>query len=399
MVVVVQMIGGATAGAGTISGEVTAAKAHWTPDGSRIVTESTVHTASGDVTVSQLGGTVDGLTMMSFPSPPTLHAGMMVDLVVHDDVDLVQQHYNVVDDVRVTYDPSAEPSGFVRTGPTKDGHYLYWESGCVFVTVDSAGTTAVADDQEFSVIDASIATWNNDTHTASCSYLQVIEDPKKPVEVGKDNTNVIKFRDTSWCRPAINGDPMRCYSPAAAGITTATFVDDATSSRDGAIVDADIEINGVNFAISVNGQTNSQQPCHAELQNTMTHELGHLHGLEHTCLAAGDPPRVDNNGNPVPSCSGNTDPAIVNATMYNFQDCGETKKETLDPDDENAICVIYPVAKDPMTCARVGSGSGCCDAGGDPRGAAIMTGIIGLLLRRTRTRARTRSRRAASPTL
>ena len=381
----VVFLGGA-ASAETISGQVTNASAHWTPDGSRIVTESTVHTSAGDVIVSQLGGTVDGLTMKQFPAPPTLHAGMIVDVVAHDDMDLTFQHYTVVDDVRVQYDPEAEPSGFVRTGPTKAGHYLFWESGCVYVTVDSAGTTAIAGDGEFTVIDASIATWNNDTHTSTCSYLQVIEDPKKPVEVGKDNTNVIKFRDDQWCRPAINGDPMRCYSPAAAGITTATFVDDATSSRDGAIVDADIEINGVNFAISVNQQTLSQQPCHAELQNTMTHELGHLHGLEHTCLAPGDPPRIDNNGNAVPACSGNTDPAIINATMYNFQDCGETKKETLDPDDENAICVIYPNAKDPKTCSRVGAGGGCCSTGGDPRGPLVLSVIVGFLVFRRRTR-------------
>jgi hypothetical protein len=381
--------GVASAAPMSISGDVVDAKAHWTPDGSRIVTESTVQTSSGNIVVSQLGGTVGGLTMMQFPAPPTLHTGMIVDLVAHDDVDLSQQHHVVVDDVRVRLDPT-EPAGFVRTGPTKAGHYLYWESGCVYVTADAAGTTAIAGDGEFAVIDASIATWNDDTHTSACSYLQIIEDPRKNIEVGKDDTNVIKFRDQAWCRPAINGDPMRCYSPAAAGITTATFVDDATSSRDGAIVDADIEINGVNFAISVNNQTSSQQPCHAELQNTMTHELGHLHGLEHTCLAPGDPPRVDNLGQPVPSCSSTTDPAIVNATMYNFQDCGETKKETLDPDDENAICQIYPVAKDPMSCARVGSSSGCCDAGGDPRGALVLATIVGFLVFSRRPRILTR---------
>ena len=37
--------------------------------------------------------------------------------------------------------------------------------------------------------------------------------------------------------------------------------------------------------------------------------------------------------------------------MFNFQDCGETKKETLEPDDIDAICTIYPTAKDPGTCA------------------------------------------------
>jgi hypothetical protein len=371
-----------------ISGEVVSVNGHWTADGSRVVSDVTVRTQTGDVVVSQLGGTADGLTMRVFDDQPLLRPGMLVELQTHDDVDLSLQSHTVLDSVRVDYDPLADESGFVRTGPTKAGHYLFWESGCIFLTADNAGTAAVAGQAEFPIIDASIATWNNDTHTSSCSYIQVEQDPKRAAEVGKDNTNVLKFRDTGcsscgghWCRPAIGDDPMRCYNSAAAGITTATYVDDGSSSRDGAIVDADIEINGVDFAISVGGVTSSTVPCHAELQNTLTHELGHLHGLEHTCLAAGDPPRVDDKGNPVPACNGETDPLIVNAVMYPFQDCGETKKETLTTDDSSAICSIYPVAKDPKTCAHVGAPGGCCSAGRDARGSLLLAALVGLLLR------------------
>src|SRR5437762_3302798 len=55
-----------------IEGTVVGTSAHWTDDGSRIVTESTVRTDHGDVVVSQLGGHVDGITMRSFPSAPAL---------------------------------------------------------------------------------------------------------------------------------------------------------------------------------------------------------------------------------------------------------------------------------------------------------------------------------------
>jgi hypothetical protein len=372
-----------------ISGQVVAVDSHWNADHSRILSDVTVRTPSGDVTVSQLGGTVDGLTMRVFDDLPLLRPGMLVQVSAHTGMDLAQTAHTVVDTVVVDYDPTSQDPGFVRTGPTKAGHYLYWESGCIFLTPDTAGTTALTGDAETPVVQASIATWNNDTHTSSCSYIQIIEDPKRDAEVGKDDTNVLKFRDKGcpdcmghWCRPAIGDDPERCYNSAAAGITTATYVDDSTSSRDGAIVDADIEINGVDFAISVAGQTNSSVSCHAELQNTLTHELGHLHGLEHTCLAPGDPARTDNNGNAVPSCSSpSLSQAITNAVMYPFQDCGETKKEMLTSDDSNAICSIYPVAQDPKSCARVGSGSGCCSSGRDARGSLLLAVAVGLILR------------------
>jgi hypothetical protein len=62
----------------SVEGMVTAAKSRWTQDGSRIVTEATVATPTGPIVVSQLGGTVDGLTMRTFPGPEILAPGMQV---------------------------------------------------------------------------------------------------------------------------------------------------------------------------------------------------------------------------------------------------------------------------------------------------------------------------------
>jgi hypothetical protein len=364
-----------------VTGNVVETHSFWTDDGSRIVTEATVMTSDGPVVVSELGGTVDGLTMRTMPGPEMLEPGMVVAIAAHEDLDLRQVKHVLVDDVKLL----ASPEGFVRTGPTKAGHYLYWESGCVFVTVDAAGTSEIPGDTEFGVVDQSIQTWNDDT--ASCSYLVVKDAGRKAMEVGKDHVNLIKFRDSSWCRPAVGNDPARCYSHDSAGITTATYVDDATSSRDGAIVDADIEINGVDFAIAVNHQTLGTAPCQSELQNTLTHELGHLHGLEHTCTVPGDPSRVDGSGNPVPSCATSmNNPAITEPTMYNFQDCGETKKETLEPDDINAICTIYPTSKDPGTCAPVAAPAGCCSTGSGATGPAVLAMFVVLAGRRRRCR-------------
>lgn len=343
----------------TVEGMVTDAKSRWTQDGSRIVTEATVVTPTGPVVVSQLGGTVDGLTMRTFPGPEILAPGMRVAVSAHPAQDLSQRMHVVVDGVKVLF----MPPEFVRTGPTKAGGYLYWESGCVYVTVDSEGTKEIAGELEFSVIDSAIAAWNDGVR--GCSYMDIVQEPKRPLEVGKDKINVIKFRDATWCRPAVGDDPPRCHSPSAAGLTTAVFVDDSGSDRDGAIVDADIELNGVDFAISTNDQSLGTAGCKSDLANTLTHELGHLLGLEHPCRAAQDPPRTDGAGNPVPSCSTATDPVILESTMYNFQDCGETKKASLSQDDIDAICAIYPTAKDPKSCEHVTDETGCgCAAGG-----------------------------------
>jgi hypothetical protein len=368
----------------SIDGDVVAVQSHWTSDGSRIVTEATVLTPDGSqVVVSQLGGSVDGIGQISWPGPAPLELGMRVAIDAHRDVDLSQREHVLLDSVKVL----AYPPGYVRTGPTKAGKYLFWESGCVFVNVAEEGTTAIPGAAEFDIVQASIDTWNNATHTPTCSYLEVINQGRKMSEVGNDKVNLIKFRDTLWCRPAAGDDPMRCYAAAAAGITTATYVDDATSKRDGAILDADIELNGVNFAISVGGQSNSPQGCKAELQNTLTHELGHLHGLEHPCLAPGDPMRRDNRGNVVPSCDQTSDPAIINATMYNFQSCGESAKESLSADDIQAICDIYPVKDDPGTCDAVDkTGGGCCSASVAPGASFFLAGTTLLfLLRRRKT--------------
>jgi hypothetical protein len=396
-----------------IEGDVVAAHSYWTEDRSRIVTEATVRTADGrDLAVSQLGGSVDGIGMIQMPGPEILAPGMHVAVAAHGDVDLALRAHIVLDSVKVM----AYPAGFVRTGPTLGGNPLHWESSCVYVTVDAAGTSAIAGDGEFAIIDAAIATWND--ATSSCSSMKVMSLGREALEVGNDGVNLIKIRDTTWGRPAVGNDPPRMHPPQAAGITVATYVDvckdkdtggckascldtsgrcRTTSAHDGAILDADIEINNVNFAVAVNGLSNTPGGlCIAELQNTLTHELGHLHGLEHTCLAAGDPDRVDHMGNPVPACStvqaNRSLPAnmrILEATMYNFQDCGETSKEELSDDDIESMCVVYP-ASAPLACEAPGSGSGggCCSASGDgkPESALVMSAAVALMMRRRRQR-------------
>jgi hypothetical protein len=355
----------------TVEGVVMETSSKWVGDNDRIVTEAVVQTRDGQVVVSQLGGHVDGLTMRQFPAPEPLLVGMRVAVSAHRAQDLELRTHVLVDDVRVL----AFPPGYVRTGPTLAGSSLYWESGCVFVIIDDEGTKEIPGDLEFDLVEQAIETWNQGI--ASCSYMNIRNQGRADKEVGRDMVNVIKFRDSSWCRPAVKNDPPRCHAESAAGLTTAVYVDDADSDRDGALVDADIELNGKFFAISNDGTTLGSASCQADLLNTLTHELGHLLGLEHPCLAPLDDPRVDGTGAPVPLCGTTDDPKIVEATMYNYQDCGETKKSSLEADDIAGVCATYPKTEDPGTCLEVSNDVGCCSAGGGPNGAAILLVCIG----------------------
>jgi hypothetical protein len=379
----------------TVDGDVVAVHSSWTRDGSRIVTRATVRTQAGeDVVVTQRGGTVDGIAQVTMPGPPMLQPGMKVAVAAHRDVDLSNRAHVVLDSVKVL----AYPPGFVRSGPTDRGNYLYWESGCVFVTVDQSGTTAIPGDQEFAVVDAAITEWN--TRTDSCSYMTIVNAGTRRVEVsGKDSVNVIKFRDTpcqctdeasgkmfpSWCLPATEDTPQECRSRFAAGLTTLTY--SIESESDGAILDADIELNGVDFSITV--APNPDDPANAVLQNTLTHELGHLLGLEHVCLGPDDPERLDGNGNSVPSCDF-ADDEMREATMYISQDAAETKKMTLSDDDIAGICQIYPQSADPQVCLPLAepvepSGCSASEPSGRPDVGLLLAGTVLILLRRRKT--------------
>lgn len=113
---------------------------------------------------------------------------------------------------------------------------------------------------------------------------------------------------------------------SALAITTVTFV-----RASGRILDADIEMNDDRFLFTT---CDGDEGCivRHDLQNTLVHEVGHVLGLDH-------PPQ--------------NQPLVEDATMYATAPEGETKKRTLDVDDENGLCAIYPSGAENGECYGV----------------------------------------------
>jgi MYXO-CTERM domain-containing protein len=120
----------------------------------------------------------------------------------------------------------------------------------------------------------------------------------------------------------------------------------------GEIVDTDIEVNGVNFTWADFVARPDLESYHAhDFQGALTHEMGHVLGLEHTCYIPawykdGTPvPRnTDNTGAPVPTCGVDNPPAIVESTMYASVGSpdAEIGLRTLAADDIQGVCDVYP---------------------------------------------------------
>lgn len=352
----------------SLAGTVVSAEPRWNQRGDRIFTHAVIRAADGTtVEVRQPGGTVDDIGMIQFPSPALLHPGDRVELrAARRDTTL-----SVVDVVSIDRNAGA-PSGpdtapgtkalIRQPGPldyvratTDGGTPLYWVSSCVYLVYDSDGTSHVADEQEFAVMDEVLAHWRDAVQ--GCSYIDFVVEERSSTEVGFDGVNVVKFREDTWCRPSEDGEGLDCHPNDAAGITTLFFVNNPEDDRYGEIIDADIELNGAErFAISVDGiSAGPQERCLSDLANTFTHEVGHLLGLDHTCRFPSEPPpyRRDHTGDEVPLCSSTLPGEILDTTMYPSQVCGETKKSTVEPDDIDAICAIYAQAEDPGRCAPV----------------------------------------------
>nr|WP_228530508.1 MULTISPECIES: matrixin family metalloprotease [Myxococcaceae] len=135
------------------------------------------------------------------------------------------------------------------------------------------------------------------------------------------------------------------YDPDSLAVTVVTL-----DTRTHRILDADIAFNVSSRRFAVLASDATEGGLYDDVQNTLTHELGHAFGLAH-------------NG------------ALPDAVMYPSARRGETRKRALHEDDQAGLAVLYGGAsaeEPPAGCSASGSGAAL--------GLALL--LLPLLLRR-----------------
>ncbi len=256
--------------------------------------------------------------------------------------------------------PAAPASAYVRYRST-DGCPYGWRMRDLPITGYPQGLAGLDEGQIANAATQAALAWSKGSDAlGSCTDLDLqvtMQSLDVPAPVAKyDHQNILVFRGDAWCPDPIK-DPANCKDAYALAITSVF-----AGTKSGEIFDADIEVNALKWTWG-DLVTTPDSGIKQDLQNALTHEMGHFIGLDHTCYMfdAKHPRPVDNNGNPVPDCSDPTlSDSIRATTMFASADPGDTSKRTLEPDDQQAVCDSYPIGRpDPMECSSVGNSSGC----------------------------------------
>jgi hypothetical protein len=367
----------------TLSGDVLATAARWTATGD-LVTDVTVRRDDGArVEVTQLGGTLDGIGQIVSHAPVRLRVGDVVALEVEGTwTRSAARRAPMVRRVlarRATLDGPDAPAryGVQRTSMSRVP--LRWTESCIPIIIDGRGSGSLAGTRELDIVREAFAAWQ--VELDNCSGLDLYPRVEASADAGRDRRNVVTWHDDRWCRTGTD----ICYDPGTIAITRLTFIDNPDNDRDGEIIDADIELNGVDFALAEDGA--STGPAGAplmDLRATLTHEIGHFLTLDHNCDATGIDTPVDHVGRAVAACSApDLSPEVLEATMYYQQSPGETKKATIESSDLLGACTAVA---DLVCSGEITSEVTCAASDSTPNGVAAGAATAGLLIALRRRR-------------
>lgn len=175
-----------------------------------------------------------------------------------------------------------------------------WEKPCISIYLNENGTSQMPFDTVHSIVESAVLAWNHPDVSSLGMHFSGLTNETR---VGYNpytsrNANIIIFRDDAWHE-----------DPSIMALTSVTY-----RNSSGQIYDADMEINTYLYEFGVVSPRNERDVI--DLQNTITHELGHVAGLDHSDVST--------------------------ATMYPYSTGGVTYMQTLDADDLEAIGTIYP---------------------------------------------------------
>lgn len=299
----------------------------------------------------------------------------------------------------LTSAPSA--SAYVRSRTQDSCLPVFWRQSCVYIQPDAGFVADMKGADVERIIQKSISNWMTRTSGSFVKLNFRAADGSKEVTY-KDHLSVVIFRTgNKFCRPATDGNSQVCYDPSAAAVTTVSYINKKGDPDDGLIVDADIELNSVNNQFVEIGGTvpPADTRNQTDLENTLTHELGHLLGLDHTCRLSADPAcLVDDKGQPRQTCDtidkgrllNPTYQAIYQTSMFAIAPPKDIEKRTPKADDVAGVVAASPIASDPKVCPdpSATTSSGCsCEVGRQEKTPtalilALLGGLASVLFRR-----------------
>jgi MYXO-CTERM domain-containing protein len=275
---------------------------------------------------------------------------------------------------------AAPARAYVRT-VSMSGVDIIWPNPAVTLTVRLGGPAVVSMSDFVAAATAAAATWSDPTLASSIAYT-IATSSDAPTNPAFDHQNTISFRTSDWSPPT--------YGMGELALTTVW-------TQGGRIVDTDTEMNAfdptIHWAVLPDDPVAAAASGEVDVQNVLTHELGHVLGLDHPCYLGNTPPdprEVNNEGQPVPSCSDPNLPASVRAaTMFPSSAKGSLSERKLSPDEIQALHDLYPAGQAPVVDNPPDTTTGgCAVADGPPPASALAALVLGVatLLRARRSR-------------
>jgi hypothetical protein len=228
----------------------------------------------------------------------------------------------------------APAGGYVRER-TAAGTPLRWQNACPIFALDPTENPDVPHDRLRAALGRSAAAWSDPAAACHSPTVRLTD---------RAADNLLRWRLPGFCDDDANAlDPV-CLAPSTGAVTTLVFRDAPGDAHDGEILRETLELNATHVGFSADGALGRY-----DLETILTHELGHVLGLAHACIAPGSAPATDSMGQPVPSCYPMEDlpPAVLHAAMFAFIAPGETDRRSPLDEERVGVCEIYADASLP----------------------------------------------------